>query len=387
MMKRNILAMVIPALLAAGAANAAEVYNKDGNKLDVYGKVDVRHYFADARVSENSNAKSQDGDDSRVRLGVKGDTQITDQLTGFGRFEWETKTNKNEGNNDNKNRLAYAGLKFKDFGSVDYGRNYGVVYDTNAWTDVFPLWGADTMAQADTFMTQRNRNLLTYRNNNMFGYVDGLSFALQYQGKNGDQNKSGSYDKNGDPKDYQNNGDGYGFSTAYDLGWGVTLGGGYANSSRTPGQNKAVVVNPTTEAGATGERAQAWNVGAKFDANNVYLAAMYGETLNMTHYGESDTVANKTQNVELVAQYLFDFGLKPSIGYNQSKGKDLYSISGKTYNEDLVKYISVGSYYYFNKNMSAVVDYKINLLKDNEFTREAGISTDNVVGLGLVYQF
>ncbi|MGZ0306908.1 hypothetical protein ACTM6H_15615 [Citrobacter freundii] len=35
MMKRNILAVVIPALLVAGAANAAEVYNKDGNKLDV----------------------------------------------------------------------------------------------------------------------------------------------------------------------------------------------------------------------------------------------------------------------------------------------------------------------------------------------------------------
>lgn len=34
MMKRNILAVVIPALLVAGAANAAEVYNKDGNKLD-----------------------------------------------------------------------------------------------------------------------------------------------------------------------------------------------------------------------------------------------------------------------------------------------------------------------------------------------------------------
>lgn len=35
MMKRNILAVVIPALLVAGAANAAEVYNKDGNKLDI----------------------------------------------------------------------------------------------------------------------------------------------------------------------------------------------------------------------------------------------------------------------------------------------------------------------------------------------------------------
>ncbi|WP_269451657.1 MULTISPECIES: porin [Providencia] len=375
MMKRNILAIVIPALLSAGAANAAEVYNKDGNKLDVYGKVDVRHYFANDKSGE-------DGDDSRVRLGVKGDTQITDQLTGFGRFEWETKTNKTEGNNDNKNRLAYAGLKFADFGSIDYGRNYGVVYDTNAWTDVFPLWGADTMAQTDTFMTSRNRNLLTYRNSDMFGYVDGLSFALQYQGKNTDSNKSGA--SSFDPKTkewsgaYKDNGDGYGFSTAYDLGWGVTLGGGYSNSARTEAQKNE-------NSSADGKRAQAWNVGGKFDANNVYLAAMYGQTLNTTHYGDAHNIANKTENVELVAQYLFDFGLKPSIGYNQSKGKSLEN--GQAGNHDLVKYISVGSYYYFNKNMSAVVDYKINLLKDNEFNRDNGIMTDNVVGLGLVYQF
>ncbi|SWM10318.1 outer membrane protein N [Klebsiella pneumoniae] len=38
-MKRKVLALVIPALLAAGAAHAAEIYNKDGNKLDLYGKV------------------------------------------------------------------------------------------------------------------------------------------------------------------------------------------------------------------------------------------------------------------------------------------------------------------------------------------------------------
>ncbi|WP_278248958.1 porin [Providencia rettgeri] len=371
MMKRNILAMVIPALLAAGAANAAEVYNKDGNKLDVYGKVDVRHYFANAESGE-------DGDDSRVRLGVKGDTQITDQLTGFGRFEWETKTNKTENNNDNKNRLAYAGLKFADFGSIDYGRNYGVIYDTNAWTDVMPLWGGDTMAQSDVFMTSRNRNLLTYRNNNAFGYVDGLSFALQYQGKNTESNKSGVSAANPAPATgwknaHKDNGDGYGLSAAYDLGWGVTLGGGYSNSARTTAQK---------ESDATGKRAQAWNVGGKFDANNVYLAAMYGQTLNTTYFGSDNEIANKTENVELVAQYLFDFGLKPSIGYNQSKGKNIAGGNG-----DIVKYISLGSYYYFNKNMSAVVDYKINLLKDNDFSKDHGLMTDNVVGLGLIYQF
>ncbi|WP_096996623.1 porin, partial [Escherichia coli] len=55
-MKSKVLALLIPALLAAGAAHAAEVYNKDGNKLDLYGKVDGLHYFSD-----NS---AKDGDQS-----------------------------------------------------------------------------------------------------------------------------------------------------------------------------------------------------------------------------------------------------------------------------------------------------------------------------------
>ncbi len=73
-MKSKVLALLIPALLAAGAAHAAEVYNKDGNKLDLYGKVDGLHYFSD-----NS---AKDGDQSYARLGFKGETQINDQLTG-----------------------------------------------------------------------------------------------------------------------------------------------------------------------------------------------------------------------------------------------------------------------------------------------------------------
>ncbi|VEB83418.1 outer membrane porin protein [Citrobacter koseri] len=38
-MKLKLVAVAVTTLLAAGAVNAAEVYNKDGNKLDLYGKV------------------------------------------------------------------------------------------------------------------------------------------------------------------------------------------------------------------------------------------------------------------------------------------------------------------------------------------------------------
>ncbi|WGO82735.1 porin [Arsenophonus apicola] len=378
MMKRNILAIVIPALIAgAGTANAAEIYNKDGNKLDLYGKVDVRHFFG-------KSSGGDEGDDSRVGLGIKGDTQISDQLTGFGRFEWETETNKSEADNENTNRLAYAGLKIADFGSLDYGRNYGVLYDVNAWTDVLPLYGADSMSQADSYLTGRNRNLLTYRSTDFFGLVDGLNFALQYQGKNTESNKSGNN------TDYlKNNGDGFGLAANYDIGWGVALGAGYAKSNRgLTDANKDL-------SGAGGNSAEGWNAGIKYDANNLYLAAMYGETRNMTRFGKATTlntdgtqVANKTENFELVGQYLFDeIGLKPSIAYVQSKGKDLTD-PAYSQKQDLVKYVSLGAFYYFNKNLTAVVDYKINLINgSNGFADKYGIGRDNLVGLGLVYQF
>lgn len=374
MMKRNILAVVIPALLVAGAANAAEIYNKDGNKLDLYGKVDARHQFSD-------NA-GQDGDESYVRFGFKGETQITDQLTGYGQWEYNVQANhaESQGDKGNKTRLGFAGLKFAEFGSFDYGRNYGVIYDVNAWTDMLPVFGGDSISNSDNYMTGRSTGLATYRNQNFFGLVDGLNFALQYQGKN-QNDRAGSIDATTGAYTGANlkdqNGDGFGISSTYDIGYGVNFGAGFSSSNRT-NEQKAFST-------AEGDKAQAWNVGAKYDANNVYLAVMYAETQNMTPYGDdSNTIANKTRDIEITAQYQFDFGLRPSLGYVQSKGKDL-NANGD--NQDLLKYVSVGSYYYFNKNMSTYVDYKINLLDENDFTRNNGLNTDDVVGVGLVYQF
>ncbi|HDP9105554.1 porin OmpC [Escherichia coli] len=395
-MKRKVLAMLVPALLVAGAANAAEVYNKDGNKLDLYGKVAGLHYFSDDAGS--------DGDMSYARIGFKGETQIADQFTGYGQWEYNLQANGTEGDGDNSaTRLAFAGLGFGQNGTFDYGRNYGVVYDIEAWTDMLPEFGGDTYAGADNFMNGRANGVATYRNNGFFGQVDGLNFALQYQGNNegsGDgflfgQEGSGSGDGR---KLSKENGDGYGMSTSYNFDFGLSFGAAYSNSDRTDEQTKPDFHN--TRAGdrnditAGGETAEAWTVGAKYDANNVYLAAMYAETRNMTGYGDANAIANKTQNFEVVAQYQFDFGLRPSIAYLQSKGKDLggWAHDGngdpRYTNKDLVKYVEVGATYYFNKNMSTYVDYKINLLdNDDDFYEANGIATDDIVAVGLVYQF
>ncbi|MEG5842210.1 porin OmpC [Enterobacter mori] len=384
-MKRKVLAILVPALLMAGAANAAEMYNKDGNKVDLYGKVDARHTFSD-------NA-GDDGDETYVQIGFKGESQITNDLTGYGQWEYKTYANDTEGAGDKSfNRLAYAGLKYADFGSFDYGRNYGVVYDVEAWTDMLPVFGGDSYTWTDNFMNGRANGLATYRNSGFFGLVDGLNFALQYQGNN--EGSNANEDQEGTKNGHENvrfqNGDGFGMSTSYDFDFGLSLGAAYSSSDRSNaqegmGRNSALI--------AGGEKADVWTVGAKYDANSIYLAMMYAQTRNMTPYGDYG-IADETQNFEAVAQYQFDFGLRPSLAWVYSKGKDMTypgngsNPQGQHGDMDLVNYIDLGMTYTFNKNFSTYVDYKINLLDEDKYFYEAnGIATDDIVGVGMTYQF
>ncbi|AVS26171.1 TPA: porin OmpC [Klebsiella pneumoniae subsp. pneumoniae] len=369
-MKVKVLSLLVPALLVAGAANAAEIYNKDGNKLDLYGKIDGLHYFSDD--------KSVDGDQTYMRVGVKGETQINDQLTGYGQWEYNVQANNTESSSDQAwTRLAFAGLKFGDAGSFDYGRNYGVVYDVTSWTDVLPEFGGDGDTYgSDNFLQSRANGVATYRNSDFFGLVDGLNFALQYQGKNGSVSGEGALSPTNKGRTaLKQNGDGYGTSLTYDIYDGISAGFAYSNSKRLGDQNSKLALG-------RGDNAETYTGGLKYDANNIYLATQYTQTYNATRAG-SLGFANKAQNFEVVAQYQFDFGLRPSVAYLQSKGKDLEGYG----DQDILKYVDVGATYYFNKNMSTYVDYKINLLDDNSFTHNAGISTDDVVALGLVYQF
>lgn len=380
-MKRKALAIVVPALLMAGAANAAEMYNKNGNKVDLYGKVDARHTFSDN--------PGDDGDETYVQVGFKGETRIANDLIGYGQWEYKTFANNTEGAGDKSfNRLAYAGLKYGEYGSFDYGRNYGVVYDVEAWTDMLPVFGGDSYTWTDNFMNGRANGLATYRNQDFFGLVEGLNFALQYQGANEGQDATEDQEgtKNGHDDVRFQNGDGFGMSTSYDFAGdlsGLSLGAAYSSSDRT---NEQVAYGKAAEGigYAGGDKAEAWTVGAKYDANNVYLAMMYAETRNMTPIGNVG-IANQTQNFEAVAQYQFDFGLRPSLAWVYSKGKDL---DGKGFNQDLVNYIDLGMTYSFNKNFSTYVDYKINMLDNDEALYDAyGISTDDIVGVGMTYQF
>ncbi|MCX8580851.1 porin [Gilliamella sp. B3482] len=381
-MKRNLLAITIPALLIAGTASASiEVWNKDGNKVDFYGRVYALNYLTDR------NNQTGEGDKTTARLGMSGETQISDSLSGYGRWEYEAKTGSDA---DNETRYAYAGLNFGEFGSFDYGRNDGVLKTLTSYTDVLPEFGGDASNNDIYALTARTKAVATYRNSNFFGLVNGLRFAVQYA-DNGD-NSSTQYLNKHDRTDHDS-AEAWGSVIDWDvLDSGLSIGAGYA---QTGGHKDA----------------KAWSAGAKYNNDNLYLAALYIQGKQKYGWEKASTTSNtddlKTKGFELVAQYGIDFEvgrLTPSVAYIQHKVQDASSFSRNgdagLKGNDLVKYVDVGLTYDFNKNLSAIVDYKINLLDKNDIGARRALYEDgtfsksqikatakDTVALGLIYQF
>lgn len=381
-MKRNLLAIAIPALLIAGTASASiEVWNKDGNKVDFYGRVYALNYLTDR------NNQTGEGDKTTARLGMSGETQISDSLSGYGRWEYEAKAGSDA---DNETRYAYAGLNFGDFGSFDYGRNDGVLKTLTSYTDVLPEFGGDASNNDIYALTARTKAVATYRNSNFFGLVNGLRFAVQYA-DNGD-NSSTQYLNKHDRTDHDS-AEAWGSVIDWDvLDSGLSIGAGYA---QTGGHKDA----------------KAWSAGAKYNNDNLYLAALYIQGKQKYGWEKASSTSNtddlKTKGFELVAQYGIDFEvgrLTPSVAYIQHKVQDASSFSRSgdagLKGNDLVKYVDVGLTYDFNKNLSAIVDYKINLLDKNDIGARRALYEDgtfsksqikatakDTVALGLIYQF
>ncbi|EBB1607661.1 hypothetical protein CGZ17_23150, partial [Salmonella enterica] len=100
---------------------SAEIYNKDGNKVELWGKLNALHYFSDN--------KGVDGDETFFRMGINGDTKISDITDGYGKWEYQIKAQNPENSNAHNSwtRLAFVGLKIDGIGSLDYGRRYKVL--------------------------------------------------------------------------------------------------------------------------------------------------------------------------------------------------------------------------------------------------------------------
>ncbi|MFC0179737.1 porin [Thorsellia kenyensis] len=412
-MNRKVLAVAITALLAANAANAAEIYNKDGNKIELKGKVEAQYTIrgdSDRYVRDGNNnpvffAKEEHAneDETIARLGFHGETQINSELTGYGVFEQQFTPDNRSGNGDDtdETRLAYAGLKYGNLGSLDFGRNNGIVKYVHDFTDNAAVFGGDGFGGGtDRFMTGRASSVATYSVHDAYGYVDGLNMYVQYQAKHNEVGTDADGFITGGLK--ESNGDGIAFTTTYEHEIGLGAAVTYANSDRLESQRflGINVIDPATNTtsfigtGSDGNNAEFWAIAAKYDANNVYAAISWAESNNLHLNGDETEFYKKTRGLEAVANYTFDFGLTPSIVYNQLRARDIkdngiYTDANNRVSDAYVtKYVGIGAEYSFNKNMDMAVGYKFNLIDDEaEYTNYAGIAADDQFTARLTYSF
>lgn len=357
---------------------AAEIYNKDGNKINLNGRVEAVYAFRGI----GDNYRDFDNEDKTIaRLGFTGETQINSQLTGYAKLEQEFSHTGNQ-----NTRYSYVGLKYAQYGSLDFGRSNGIVAFVRDITDKPARFGANGFGGgADKFMTGRASGMVTYSNIDTFGYVDGLDLYLQYQAKN--------YKDNG----FQNaaNGDGIAMTALYKHE-GTGLGGGltYSASDRLDNQRVGKLDNDGRISGTDGNKAEIWGAALKYDANKLYAAVSFAQSKNMFLVHGNKEFAPKTRGIEAVLLYEFANGFTPSIVYNHFKGQELrfnalrYTNGRETYDADINKFIAIGTKYKFSKQMDMAVAYKFNLLDDDSlFTQGAKLSSDDQIEMRLTYSF
>ena len=130
-MKKTLLATAIAgALGVSAAAQAATVYDQDGTRLDLYGRIAlgvqgggqdeaIIHPITNEQTGQRKTSGSEFVD-VLSRFGLRGTQRISDDLTAFGNFELRPQLD--EVNDDSPTvRNSYLGLRSNTFGTVQAG--------------------------------------------------------------------------------------------------------------------------------------------------------------------------------------------------------------------------------------------------------------------------
>lgn len=374
MIKRTTPVALSALLVTMTSVHAHTLYEEGNKKLELTGKVCLERDF--------SKDKEKDGDQSAVRIGLKGEAPLDEKNPAIKLFT-QLELGKGLTADPITVRTAVVGVKGDEIGTFSYGRTVGVMNDVTQFTSELPVACSEALGDgADRFGTGRATGLLQYRTPK----VQGVQLALQYLAKNG---AAESKEPLKDKKLQKSNGDGYGVALTHEIGNGVTWGVAFNNEAKSL-QQKDYFIND--------KRAMMVALGAKYDSELLYLGGTYAEThnqlffknkkldrkLGVTEQPEKGIYANKTQGFEIVAQYKLPNGLKPTLGYVQSAVSlkdDQYETKEKS-----VQFIDVGASYELSKQFSVSADYKINLLKQQKADK-LGASAENILGVGLTYTF
>ncbi|WP_454442430.1 porin [Vibrio bathopelagicus] len=348
-MNKTMIALAVSAAALATGANAAELYNQDGNSVEMGGRAEARLSLKDGKAE----------DKTRVRLNFLGKVEIQDGLYGVGFYEGEFTTAENGGATDNSdgditNRYTYAGLG-GTFGEVTYGKNEGALGVITDFTDIMAYHGnsaADKIAVAD-----RSDNMLSYK-----GQFQDLGLKASY--RFADRSESGG--------DFVDNGkDGYSLSGIYAIGeTGIKLGAGYADQ----------------------DQSNEYMLSASYAISDFYFAGVFtdGEKQLTTKDSEGNVIDFGNKSVDYTG-----YELAAAYTLGQTVFTTTYN-NAETADETSADNIAIDATYYFKPNFRGYVSYNFNLISEGDKIGSSDLTSNGTatsadaedeIALGLRYDF
>ncbi|WP_047045252.1 porin [Vibrio mexicanus] len=284
-MKKTLVAL---AVLAAGSAQAAEIYNADGSTLELTG----RAYAVVETTKQKSTGTDTDVHAYDSRLGFKLRHQVTEGVAAVGKFEFQLTEDDDHGL---KNRDVYAGLDFTDAVTVTFGRQ------TTSFDDLAFRGGFDEYYGFSQQLEDRGREngIIKATSANINGFVGSASYQF-LEGDVTGLTLAGSYDA-----DF-----GLGLSAGYfdykqsgnkDHATGYNVGASYAFGDAKVG------VDYSSEEVFNKDKADAYRLGGEYNIDAYRLYAGYGNVDNKPAAG------GKTSDDGFYAGVAYAFGAKTTI--------------------------------------------------------------------------
>ena len=322
-MKKTLLAIAIPALFAASAANAATVYEKDGQKFDVYGRAQVNYYNDAASDSSGSTVEGS------ARLGLKGSTAINDTWSAIGRGEWAVAAEDSDNGDKTENfkaRHLYAGFDGSQYGTIIAGQTDTAFYAVVAPTDVFNEWGSYGNSywgyrDGAANFGGRQEGQVIYTNS-FGGFRGGISYRLAEDTKNLDKS--------------------YAANLGYDFGFGVGV---------------TVAADQYDSQDGLADQSD-WGLSASY---GTYGEGLYAGAVYTQSDIEQAGIENTHKGYELATVYSLTNGLGFLGGYNYTEDEN---------DVELTDEFLLGAMYNFTSNFYGYAEYLLDQRAeaDDQFT-------------------
>lgn len=354
-MKKTLLALAIPALLASGAANAVNIYDNNGTKLDFTGSLRMMLEYKDNRVSGDHDVKLVD---QSSRFGFKINHDLGNGLTGFAALEYGNDTQAYESDFKLKNRLGYGGLALADVGDISFGRVLSP-FDDVAMSDYTYEYGG--VLNFDGFAPR-------YANDNFIGRVshtvrvmsadfNGFSAGGTYTL----QNEATSVET--DTKKHINNA--YTAAVFYDTSVGLKINAGYGHADLN---NDKVA---TVTGFATERSEDIWGTSVEYNIDAFTIAADFGQT------------RKRESGISTQKKDLYGLGTKYNYGMGNVYAGFYYKDGNKATNNASNRLTTVGTDYHFTKSFRVWTEYANVRYKEDQVDTKK----ENKVAVGLRVYF